>query len=61
MARRLTKANKQTTKAEGLTLKELEAQAGNLLPDRVEMRRRRRRGGGCFTLLLGCGSSIDIL
>lgn len=31
------------TKVEGLTLEELQAQVGGLLPDRIEMRRKRRR------------------
>ncbi len=60
MAERLTKEERRT-RAEGLTLKELEAQAGKLLPNRLEMRRRRRwfgrrRGGGGFVIVVGDGN-----
>lgn len=48
-------------KTEGLTLEELEAEVGGLLPARVEMRRRRRRRRRrCTSLVLGCGSTVGI-
>ena len=62
MAQRPTKAKEQTTKAQGLTLKELEAQVGGLLPDRLEMRRRRRRGVSACNGVLACVPiTVDIL
>ena len=37
----------EKAKAEVLSIEELGAQVGSLLPDRIEMRRRRRRGNSC--------------
>ncbi len=53
MLRKPAEADKGTEKAEGLTLEELEAQVGDLLPDRVEMRRRKNRRR-CLNLLNVC-------
>ncbi len=44
------------TKAEGLTLEELERQVGALLPDRIEMRHRRRRCRGLINICF-----VDVL
>ncbi len=53
MIQKPAEVDKGTEKAEGLTLDELEAQVGDLLPDRVEMRRRRQRQH-CLVLLGLC-------
>ena len=52
---RQTKKHERTKAEEGLSLEELEAQVGELLPDRLELRcgrpcqrRRRRRAVACF-------------
>lgn len=62
MAERLTKTEERT-KAEGLTLEELEAQVGELLPQRLEMRRRRRRRRGNCNGIANCsgpGSTVTV-
>ncbi len=43
MLQKPAEVDKGTEKVEGLTLEELEAQVGDLLPDRVEMRRHKAR------------------
>jgi hypothetical protein len=61
---KLTVRKEERTKAEGLTLEELEAQGvGGLLPSRIEMKRKRKRGGhngAACNGLLGC-VGVDVL
>ncbi len=52
MLQKPAEVDKGTEKAKGLTLEELEAQVGDLLPDRVEMRRKKRTH--CLILLEFC-------
>ena len=58
---RQTKEHERPKAEEGLSLEELEAQVGELLPDRLELRcgrtcrrRRRRIGASCLFLTARC-------
>jgi hypothetical protein len=52
------KQTERHTKARGLSFEELETQVGELLPNRIEMRRKKRRGHGSSSSVcnggLGC-------
>ncbi len=49
------------TTTDGLSVEELDAQVGSLLPDRIEMRRRRRRRGGTTTTTVtNCTALCDV-
>ncbi len=51
------------TTTDGLSVEELDAQVGSLLPDRIEMRRRRRRrrrGGTTTTTVTNCTALCDV-
>jgi hypothetical protein len=48
---------KEASVLEGLTLRELEMQAGGLLPERVEMRKSKITAGGNVTNAAGTGGA----
>ncbi len=55
MLQKPAEVDKGAEKAKGLTLEELQAQTGDLLPMRLEMRRRRKKHrNDCLITLLGC-------